>query len=305
MLRAALPIFCVFVLLSGRQMVEASEPATPAQIVVQLHGGQELAGYVDARTDGEALVMRFEGMASRLWRTIPWSRVAGARIGSESLAADALQQQAATLASTAQPIDRTRVGRDTAGDTGNAEQVPAVPAGGEASHAVRAMKAIQGPPEVKSVAIEAQLGQWDADVEPDGLLIVVAPQDAWGLTVPASGTLTVELIARRSTAARSEFTFPRGEPLPTIGRWTKRVEPYHIGPQGAVYRLPFQAVHPSFEHDLASIALVHARLAVPGSGVLETSAPMVRIRRFSPTRDQQQVLRGTRFLPTERLGRTQ
>jgi len=76
-----------------------------------------------------------------------------------------------------------------------------------------------------------------------------------------------------------------------------------MGPSGAVYRLPFQAVHPEFDTDWAAHGLVHVRLTVPGHGVFEASQEVVRIRAFSPIRDELEMSTGRRFFPIERTGR--
>ena len=144
-----------------------------------------------------------------------------------------------------------------------------------------------------SLHLEARLGKWDSGVEASGLVVRVYPVDAQENIVPVQGTLEVELIAVREVPTNV------GEPFTEPGRWCQVVLPEQVGVDGAVFRLPFQAVHPDFTSDLPFTAIVHGRLTVPGRGVFEDSADLVRIRSVSPARDWLQILQGTRWLPQE------
>lgn len=158
------------------------------------------------------------------------------------------------------------------------------------------------PQRVASVAFDVRAANWDADVELDGLLLAVYPVDDFGQAVPARGTLQVDLIARQH---RPFQTVPRsrGAIYNTIGRWTRQISLSDFQRGGPVVRLPYQAVHPEFDLSTANIGLVNVRLSVPGSGMFESSQDVVRIRPFSPTRDDLQLRRGKRFFPVEQTGR--
>jgi hypothetical protein len=147
------------------------------------------------------------------------------------------------------------------------------------------------------VRIDAYVANWDQDVEVDGLVVHVFPLDCDGLVTPVDGTLNVTLVGQQLGAVRDR------EPFPHLGQWTRAVCLEDFGPAGAVYRLPFQAVHPEFDLRVSSGALAHARLIVPGSGTFEDSQATLRIRPYSAFRDHLQQRRGTRFLPVERTGR--
>jgi len=262
---------------------------------VQLSDGHTLTGFVDVQTSSEHLVLRFEGYASRLWRRIAWEQVERAGYRGKRLSREELQDIAASIATEQIPLDRWS--RRKAGGSGEAVAA-------QETYAERAAAALNRPA-VHSIAVHARAANWDADVEVDGLLLHLYPISAHGQVVPADGTLTVELVAARPSAARSRRTQPRGAPLPQIARWTKSLDSHDAGPNGAVFRLPFQAVHPEFRTGLASHGLVRATLTVPGDGVFQATDEWVRIRPFSPLRDRLQHIEGSRFFPGEKQGRTQ
>ncbi len=79
--------------------------------------------------------------------------------------------------------------------------------------------------------------------------------------------------------------------------------PDQFGADGAIFKLPFQAVHPEFDLNYGPWGVVHAKLSVPGNGAFETSASMVRIRPYSAVRDESQQITGQRFFDVERVER--
>ncbi len=86
-------------------------------------------------------------------------------------------------------------------------------------------------------------------------------------------------------------------------RWTVRVTPDQFGADGAVFKFPFQSVHPEFDLKYGPWGVVHAKLSVPGNGTFEASDSMVRIRPYSEVRDRSQQINGQRFFNTERVER--
>jgi hypothetical protein len=149
--------------------------------------------------------------------------------------------------------------------------------------------------QVCSLSIDAHVANLNRTVEADGLLLHIYPLDGAGNMIPVDGTLDVDLIASVPPG------WPRGEPLPTIGRWTVRLIPQQFGPAGAIVKLPFQNVHPEFDLNIGPYGLVHARLSIPGNGSFETSEGMLRIRPYSIIRDQSQQIDGQRFFDNERV----
>jgi len=151
-------------------------------------------------------------------------------------------------------------------------------------------------PRVHWLAVEAAVANWDGDVEADGLLVHVYPLDDTGGVVPARGTLQFELIGQR------DDVFGPPQPFTTLGQWSYQVRAEDFGPRGAIYRLPFQGVHPEFDLTVAPYGALHARLSVPGQGTFETTESLLRIRPYSAVRDELQLSTGRRFFPQERTG---
>lgn len=157
---------------------------------------------------------------------------------------------------------------------------------------------------VASLWIDAWVANWDSDVEVDGLIVEVQPIDADGWLVPVRGTLVANLIGIEDGIVR------RKDPFVRMGRWSKSVEPEDFGGYGSLaagparYKLPFRSFHPEFDLALKSKAALNVRLSVPGHGVFEATESSVRIRPHSQIRDMRQQLRGARFFPLERTGRS-
>ena len=87
---------------------------------------------------------------------------------------------------------------------------------------------------VVSLAIDATVGRWDENVDPDGLVVHVYPLDADGAIVPVRGTLNVDLkVQQRSIDLLHQ-------PFVDAGQWSQSVHAADFGPRGGVYRLRFQ-----------------------------------------------------------------
>ena len=111
--------------------------------------------------------------------------------------------------------------------------------------------------------------------------------------MPVNGSLEVELIGRSTGAAIPSQPFSR------LAYWSQPVRVADFGVNGAVYRLPFQGTHPEYDTNVASRGAVVARLSVPGQGTFQATASTVRIRPYSPVRDQLQQATGRRFFDVE------
>lgn len=299
-------ILQLYLVLSAAVVAESGQ-TTPSKapdrtITVELLSGRAVTAQLDARTDSSRLWLRHGGATQYILRPIAWDRVVRVRTGTETLSRD---EFLATV---------TRARSDTPGRTD--EQSPrrivlrgrppekdgptdtATTVSTSRLTTIRQTGSDQRPvSRVQSLAIDARVANWDADPEVDGLIVDVYPLDAEGHVVPVRGSLEVNLTGWRRTGSRSR------RPLARIGRWTKRVDPSDFDAGVAHYKLAFQAVHPEFDLDWVSYGEVHARLGVPGHGTFEAIGGSVRIRSYSPIRDQLQHLSGRRFFPSERTGR--
>jgi hypothetical protein len=289
---------CLFALLVQPGSLEAAEPVT-----VHLQSGRSFTGYLDQQTTESEVVLRFEDGGVALWRPIDWHRVVGAEYQGKELTAAELRTLAPKIASD------------------SAEEIPPPPSEldlGEALYdsvpqpapSVIEQTSANFPVEpilqkVQSIDVRAELANWNAGVEMDGLILTVWPLDAQGQPVPVSGTLQVQLDGLRGASARSLYSYFRGNPFPVLGQWTQSMQPDAVLPNGAQFKLPFKAFHPEFDTQFAPFGLVQVRLAVPGHGTFATTVNLVRIRPFSPLRDVRQQLQMKRFFPQEQLTRTQ
>jgi hypothetical protein len=133
--------------------------------------------------------------------------------------------------------------------------------------------------------VEAQLGNWDEDEEPDGIVVWIAPQDAYGRWMEIAGHADVRLLAPVSRRF-DEAPTSGGASLDQIASWTRNIQPGAVGDRGAQLLLPFQAIDPEFNENVGNFGMVQVRLVVPGHGVLQRTIPLVRLRTFSPLRDR-------------------
>jgi len=288
MIRTFYSILLVVSLASSMQEAALAEVTEPPVVTVHVESGRQFSGYVDAAT-GEKLVLRSEAVATAIWRTIDWRQVRFARFGTKRLSASQLQARAAELSSSHQR-------RSYRSPTSTADQA-------EGTFAEQASAGLAAKRRATSIRISAATGNWDGDVEQDGLVVEVHPLDRFGELTDVGGTVTVDLIGQRPASSRSRYTYYRGHPFPRLGRWTRKVEASEIGVNGYVLRLPLQAIDPQVNTDIGAYGIVHVRMAVPGHGVFEASTDFTRLRPFSPIRDDLEHLSGRRYFAGERRGR--
>jgi hypothetical protein len=167
---------------------------------------------------------------------------------------------------------------------------------------------------LRFIEIDAVAANWDSNNDWDGIVLRIWPLNRSGAVVKVSGTLDVTLTANKGYPPESD---PRGEQIQPIGQWSRSVRTADYGADGFSVRFPFQTVRPDLpnaagadrwhvSHAHADWWLVnnsgdvHVRFSVPGHGVFTatTSLP-VRLRRFSPLRDQYFLRHGTRNFPGE------
>lgn len=263
---------------------------TEETITVHLASGRSFTAKIDPRTDSTQLWLRWERGSAVLRRPIRWDRVVRARVTGRELSGKEFYQIVQTIRRDAPAQAETAAAQRTIGIPGSTERTRSIPAVRSTPYQERKT------PRVRSLAMDALVANWDADVEVDGLLVHVYPLDADGAVVPVRGSLEVDLRGQWHNAV------PRPQSFLGLGRWTRQVRFEDFGPRGAVYRLPFQGVHPEFDPAVAPHGAVHARLSVPGQGTFETTESTVRIRPYGAVRDDLQQATGRRFFPQERTG---
>lgn len=277
------------------QAAAATNPQPDSVLRVEVASGRHFVGAVDRQTDAECLYLRSVQGVMQVVRPIEWRRIVRAEIAGMSLSAEQLRNEVQEVQRRLPPAPastpRAAPGPVAMPASANRQAVPQV----------LPKNIPSADRHVRSLALEATLANWDADVESDGLVVRIYPLDDQGQVVPVDGSLELELVAPRSG--------PRSDPSPPvqIGRWVRRTRPDDFqasGPfaDGARYRLEFQAIHPEFDRQVTAGGLLHARLSVPGQGTFEATTSTVRIRPYSAARDWLEQATGRRFLPSERLG---
>ena len=285
----------IFILVHAPPPVAAEAPndqGAEQRVTVELLSGRTFTTEIDPRTDQTRLWIRHDIESGYLLRAIDWDRVVGVEILGEHLSGDELRSVVCEL----RRLFPARAESDTVPSRIVLSHTESPPYSSPAPVPPKSAGRVTQP-KVRSLAVEARIGNWDGDVEADGLILDVYPLDATGEVVPIRGTLQVDLTAERTGVVK------RRQPFAQLGRWAERVSPEDFDTYGARYRLPFQSAHPEFDLDWSPYGAVHARLSVPGQGVFESTEAMVRIRAYSAVRDQLQLTTGRRFFDVERTGR--
>jgi len=266
-------------------------------ITVDVSSGRTFTAALDPLTDRGTLWLRWTRGSASIRQPISWDRVVRVHIGDKTLAG----VDFAKTIKTPQPNDNGRrsglqQSQSAPGVGANLERTrKSTPSGSETTTSRASPGGGHDPGRIRSLAIDAQVANWNSTVEMDGLVIDLRPLDAEGALAPARGTLEVSLIGSRATTSRP------GRAFSEIGRWTQRVEVADFHGGGATYRFAFQQAHPEFDPALSPSGAVHVRLSVPGQGVFEATTAAVRIRPHHPIRDQFQQSTGQRFFPQERV----
>lgn len=246
-----------------------SDPPTAA---VSLASGRTFTGYIDTRTAGDTLWLRFEYGHAILWRPIEWSRVVSASVGAKEYDAAAFRKVASGLASTA----KKAAWEDHHATTD--EALSELEASQPTNHGGRNRSDSQP----RSLAAAARVGNWDADAANDGVVVHLAPLDGAGLLRAATGTLTAELIGvtgrRRATGA--DVSYGPNDQRPVIESWSVQLSPKDFGDRGAVVNLPFLSGNPADRLELGNLGTLRLKFSVPGSDVLESVIDPIRLRQI-------------------------
>lgn len=259
--------------------------AVPVVLNVTVVSGRLFVGQLDPRTDEQKLWLRFERGRASIQRPIDWTEVLEIRLGDEQLTRDRVRQ-----------LTGSAEAERAVAAPSKAERPPAQEVIPPADSALKTAEPKElHPAQIRALSLQATPVNWDADVELDGLAVVIFPLDTNGDPAPVTGSLEVWLIGEMPPGYRGALN-------PQLGRWMVQVRPADFSSRGGVFTLPYQAAHPEFNSELGPFGAVHARLTVPGQGTFETTVT-TRIRPSSGFRDRLQQSAGTRFLPGELHGR--
>ena len=274
----------------------AAGVAAPAQVVAKIRGFRAMGAVIDPGTDPLQLRLRLERPGITLWRSAAWDEVEWVQIGTQKLSGPQLQQLVERLTAEhprstapqrqAQP-NKTIVIRGRPEPIDGQQESAQQRAPPDRSLSIRPRSRVQ------FLKLDATVANWDSDPETDGLIVRIEPVDEQGTPVAVTGLLEVELLAHTTGRSASQQPFMR------MAYWAEAVRTEDFSPSGAVYRLPFQQMHPEFDRQYAAHGSVLARLSIPAMGVFAATADTVRIRPFSPVRDKLQQLTGQRFFPEE------
>lgn len=240
-----------------------ASPDAPAIVAVRLKSGRTFVGHVDARTDAATLWLRIEDGRTTLWRPIAWQRVEQAVVGTDQRTPQQLRDDAPRLAS---PFDATRNAWPSA---------PPEPVSDRVAERSGASSA-----RVRALSIDVRFANWDADAEDDGFVAAIAPLDETGRPLATTGTLTVELVGMTGPRTPNWAGIPIApeSQRPTLETWTVQLSTDRFLDGVAHVRLPFTGGDPADDPRLGSFGVVRARLAVPGSDVVEAELDPVRLR---------------------------
>lgn len=250
-------------------------PASDRTISVHLASGRTFWAEVDAQSNSRQLWLRFAAAGATVLRPIDWDRVLWAKVAGEKLSGSELRGLVEQIRRefAVHPVASLAKSHIVMIGSPNSQQrtAPVAPAPADTHRVV-------------SLTIEAGIGRWDENVEPDGLTVRVYPRDATGAIVPVRGTLNVALKVEQRNIDWLQ------QPYVDAGQWAESVRASDFGPMGAVYRLRFQSIHPEFDDRVRPApCLVHACLTVPGQGTFEASDYIYSVQPNNPVRDRLQA----------------
>lgn len=266
--------------------VQSAAGQTATEATVLLADGSRWTAPIDASSDDDRLVLRFESATATLLRRIAWTRVAQVQVAGEELTAKEAQARLSEFASVPQRESASGQGGKANERAQLPKTVPTLPS---------------AAPNVRSVAIDAVAANWDADVPVDGLAIAIAPLDGWGRMVAATGTAEIELFGDRRSLQRP-LPLTRHEQFDRLGRWVVLLDKRQFSPAGYVFNLPYEAFDPAEKSTIRPQGLINVRVSIPGQGVFEASAADVRLVPYRPLRNRIEASTGRRYLPAEATG---
>lgn len=266
------PVFLVIGVAIANTAESAGPPSVPPSrtVVVHMVSGRVFTAELDARTDEADLWLQWRRGKITLGRPVQWDYISRVELAGDDFAGEAVRQAVVALRREAPVPDQSRHKAISLVGVAAEDSSPATSPEAAVESGALGSRVNAG---VTSLAIHAEVGNWDADAASDGLVVEVCPRNAEGLVVSVGGVLDVELIAPSPT---------RQDESIVLERWTRTIDTAHCDSIGATCHLPFQRFDPG--RDGASCGEVRARLMVPGEGVFEATTPIIRIRPYHVVR---------------------
>ena len=273
----------VFALICG-----ATRTTLAKSVTVHVQSGRSFIGDVDPKSDQETLWMRFESAGRiKVLRPIKWSRVRGIETDNGPVDIDQFRASVADRAAPSTlvpdwPSTPCVASFDATSPTATAQ-------------AKRALGFTSRP---VAIVASARLGQWDKDVQPDGIEVVVTALDDRGDPVEVSGTVSLEFIVPQAVD-REQAPRQHGSRLTTVARSSHVVTSRDYRGAGAVLRMNFRQNRP-FDRSYFTHGILHVRMTIPGHGVFRTSVEDMPHRTYSQVRELSERAHGERYLPQEK-----
>ena len=281
-----------------------------SNVEVRLKSDRVRMGVPDASTDEKSLRLRSGQPDAFIVFGIPWDEIAEIREHNESWTPDRFGEFRKRLTETIADPQQA----DLASDDDPETPVSAPSTRPLWQAPTNGGRVESSSPRVRHIEIEAVAANWDSDLAWDGIVLRVWPLDKFGRVVNVPGSLVVTLTAHRGFPPGSD---PSAEQIEPIGYWYRYVRPPDYGRDGVSLQLEYQYVHPERRNAadtdrwhvygahpdwfvFANSGDVHVRMSVPGHGTFTASTSLpVRLRRFSPLRDDYFLRHGTRWFPHE------
>ena len=237
-----------------------------SQYEVQLLSGRSFHGTLSPRTSTSQLSISSGERHIQAIRSIEWERVQQVLQNEKAVSREQLLNLASKI-SLPEDSEQMQKGKGYSNKSRAVDQ-----------------KSKANSSKVSRLEIDAHLGQWDNDIEYDGLLLNWTATDPSGNPIVLRGIVEAELY----TTKRHTFNaVPQGSGYryTRIGRWVQRIN------DSDSIQLPFQAANPEKDLKLGESGYLKIKFILPGGGVIQRQIEPIRIRRYSPSRDFQELKR--------------
>ncbi len=128
-----------------------------------------------------------------------------------------------------------------------------------------------------SLAVFAQVDNWNGDPKSDGIRLLLRPTGANGEMIHATGSVSVQL-----NVYRGDWRNRAGR-LHEEESWSYELSKSDYNHQGATITLPFRRIHPDTDHAIYALGTINVRLNIAGQGVLDATLDDVELRKHSMT----------------------